>query len=128
MQSISARSLRALLLMVAGTLVGFGMLAYGQGTSGSLTGQVSDPSGAAVVGATVTLTNLGTNYQQTEKSDSSGVYLIQPVEPGNYALAIVASGFAQYKQTGIVIHANEAATQSVNLKVGATGETVSVTS
>ncbi len=127
MQSISARSLRALLLMVAVTIVGFGMLAYGQGTSGSLTGQVSDPSGAAVVGATVTLTNLGTNYQQTEKSDGSGVYLIQPVEPGNYVLAIVQSGFAQYKQTGIVIHANEAATQSVHLKVGATGETVSVT-
>ena len=69
MQSISAKCLRALLLMVAVTLVGFGMLAYGQGTSGSLTGLVSDPSGAAVVGATVTLTNLGTNYQQNEKSD-----------------------------------------------------------
>jgi hypothetical protein len=127
MQSIRAKSLRALKLLIAGCLVGSGVFACGQGTSGSLTGQVSDSMGAAVVGATVTLTNLGTNYKQTEQSSSAGVYLIQPVEPGNYSLAITGPGFANYRQTGIVIHANEAATQNVTLKVGAVGQSVSVT-
>ena len=127
MRSISTEILRSLLLVLVITLVGFGEVAFAQGTSGSLTGQVSDPTGAAVVGATVTLTNLGTNYQQNEKTNSIGVYLITPVEPGNYSLMITAPGFAQYMQTGIVIHANEAATQDVHLKLGATGETVSVT-
>ncbi len=127
MQLMSAKSLRLLVLVIAVALAASGVLTFAQGTSGSLTGQVSDPSGAAVVGASVTLTNLGTNYQQTETSNGSGVYLIQPVEPGNYALSIVAPGFAHYRQTGIVIHANEAATQNVLLKVGATGETISVT-
>lgn len=126
MQWISAKSLRALVLVIAVAL-GSGVLVFAQGTSGSLTGQVSDPSGAAVVGATVTLTNLGTNYQQVENSNSAGVYLIRPVDPGNYSLDIVATGFAQYKQTGIVINANEAATQDVHLKIGAKGETVNVT-
>ena len=52
--------------------------------------------------------------------------MITPVEPGNYLLMITVSGFAAYKQAGIVIHANEYATQDVHMKVGATGETVSV--
>ena len=48
MQLISAKSLRALMLVILVALVGSGVLVYGQGTSGSLTGQVSDPTGAAV--------------------------------------------------------------------------------
>lgn len=127
MRSIGTEILRSLLLVLVITLVGFGEVAFAQGTSGSLTGQVSDTTGAAVVGATVTLTNLGTNYQQTQKTNGIGVYVITPVEPGNYLLTITVSGFAQYRQTGIVIHANEAATQDVHLKLGTTGETVSVT-
>jgi Carboxypeptidase regulatory-like domain len=127
MQSISAKSMRALVLVMTGVLFGFGVLAYGQGTSGSLTGLISDPTGAVVAGASVTLTNLGTNYVQAVNSDATGVYLIKPVEPGNYSLRISATGFAKYVQTGIVIHANEYATQDVHLKVGTTGETISVT-
>ena len=126
MQSVGAKCLRAFLLVVV-TLASCGVLVYSQGTSGSLTGLVSDPSGAVVSGAAVTLTNLGTNYAQSVKTDSTGVYLIKPVEPGKYSLRIAAQGFAGYAQSGIVINANEYATQDVHLKVGTTGETVSVT-
>ncbi len=126
MQFIGAKCLRALLLVFV-ALATCGAFVYGQGTSGSLTGLVSDPSGAVVSGATVTLTNLGTNYAHAVKTDNTGVYLIKPVDPGNYSLKINAQGFEGYVQTGIVIHANEYATQDVHLKVGATGETVSVT-
>ncbi len=126
MHSIGAKCLRALMLVVV-ALAGCGVFVHGQGTSGSLTGLVSDPSGAVVSGATVTITNLGTNYAQTIKTDNTGVYLIKPVEPGKYSMKINALGFAGYVQTGIVIHANEYATLDVHLKVGTTGETVSVT-
>ena len=126
MQSIGAKCLRALMFVVV-ALAGCGVFVYGQGTSGSLTGLVSDPSGAVVSGATVTLTNLGTNFAQTVKTDNTGVYLIKPVEPGSYSMKINAQGFAGYVQTGIVINANEYATQNVHLKIGSTGETVSVT-
>ncbi|HTW81771.1 MAG TPA: carboxypeptidase-like regulatory domain-containing protein [Terracidiphilus sp.] len=119
------RRLRTLMLFAFVFVVS--AFAAAQGTSGSLTGLVSDPTGAAVAGATVTLVNLGTNFQQTETTNGIGVYLISPVEPGNYSLKIVAAGFAEYRQTGIVINANEAATQDVKLKVGAVGQTVSVT-
>ena len=102
---------------------------YGQGTSGSLTGQVSDPSGAAVANATVSLKNVDTDYFQTATSNNSGVYLLKPVMPGNYTLTIAAKGFAAYVQKGIVITANLDATQDVQLKLAsAANETVIVTS
>jgi hypothetical protein len=128
MQSISAKSLRALVLVIAVALVGSGVLVYGQGTSGSLTGQISDPTGAAVANATVTLKNVDTDSVQTATSDNTGVYLLKPVMPGNYSLTIAAKGFAAYVQKGIVITVDLYATQDVHLRVGsATSEVVTVT-
>jgi carboxypeptidase family protein len=126
MQATNAKRRRAFVLAIAALLGGWSVLGHGQGTSGSLSGEVSDPAGAMITGATVTLTNLGTNYAQTEKTDSNGAYIIKPVEPGTYSLLIMTAGFEKYLQTGIVIHANQYATQDVHLQMGATGATVSV--
>jgi hypothetical protein len=127
MQLISAKGLRALLLVV---VVGFisSVLAFAQGTNGSLTGQVTDPSGAAIPNASVALTDVDTNYTQSVVTDASGTYLFNLVPPGNYVLKIGANSFAEYVQRGIVINANLYATQNVRMKVaGAKGETVNVT-
>ena len=125
MRFINATHVRALLLVV---LVGIAGFAYGQGTSASLTGNVTDPAGAAVAGATVTVTNIDTNFTQSVKTDGVGTYLIRPLPIGRYTLAIDAAGFARYVQKGIVLTVNLAATQDVRLKVGAgKAETISVT-
>lgn len=116
-----------LMLLSIAVMTLTGTPAISQGTSGSLTGQVVDATGAVVAGADVTLTNLGTNYVQEQKTDGTGLYLIKPVEPGKYSLAISAPGFQKYVQSGIVMAPNEYATQNVSLKVGATDQTVSVT-
>jgi len=117
------------LVLLAGFLLNWSVPALAQGTSGSLTGQITDPSGAAVVGATVTLKNVGTNYLQTATTDNTGIYLLKPVMPGNYSLAVTAKGFATYVQNGIVITANLYATQDVRLKVASVvAETVTVNS
>lgn len=109
-------------------LVCSGIPVFAQGTNGSLTGQVTDPSGAAVAKASVTLTNLNTNYPQTTTTDDSGIYLFKLIPPGSYSLKINDKGFAEYVQTGIVMNANVNATQNVQLKVsGGQGETVNVT-
>ena len=127
MQSIGAKYLRAFLLVFVALATSSCAFVFGQGTSGSLTGQVTDPTGAAVVGATATLRNVDTDQVQIATSNSAGSYLLKPVMPGNYSLTIHAKGFSEYVQRGIVITANQYATQDVHLKVGATGETVSVT-
>jgi hypothetical protein len=125
----NTKYVRALLLVILVGLAGSGLLAYGQGTSASLSGQVTDPSGAVVSGATVTVTNLGTNFIQSAQTDGAGTYQIRPLPLGSYSLSIDAAGFKHYTQTGIVLTANLSATQDVHLKVGTgRGETVTVTS
>jgi hypothetical protein len=122
---IHAKHVCTLLLVV---LVGLAGFVYGQGTSASMTGNVTDPAGAAVAGAAVTVTNIDTNLTQSIKTDSVGTYLIRPLPIGNYTLTIEAAGFARYVQKGIVLTVNQAATQDVRLKVGAgKAETISVT-
>src|SRR5271170_826364 len=80
-----------------------GTLARGQGTSASLTGQITDASGAAVSGATVIAKNTATNLTQTATSNTVGIYTIAPLSPGNYKLTVEAKGFARYVQQGIVL-------------------------
>jgi hypothetical protein len=127
MQLINAKRLRAFLLVLVVGLVASVVFVQGQGTTGSLTGQVTDPAGAATAGATVTLTDVDTNNSQAIKTDSVGVYLFKLVPPGHYSLTIAGQGFAEYIQKGIVINANLYATQNVQLKLASAGATVNVT-
>ena len=94
MQLLTGRHMRALLLVLT-LFAGGGFFAFAQGTNGSLTGQVTDPSDAAIIGASVTLTNMGTNSAQTISTDSTGVYLFKLVPPGNYILATDNRGIAK---------------------------------
>lgn len=128
MKFVNAKHVRAGLLVILVGFVGSGLLAHGQGTSASLTGQVTDPSGGVIPGAVVTITSVDTNLTQVVKTDGVGTYLIRPLPLGNYSLTIDATGFNHYAQTGIVLTANLSATQDVRLKLGAgKGETVNVT-
>ena len=104
-----------------------GTTAYGQGTSASLTGQVTDSSGAVVPGATVTATSAETNLAQTATANGDGIYLIAPMRPGHYTLTVESKGFERYSQSGIELFANVAATQNVALKTGSVQQTVTVT-
>src|SRR5208282_5495402 len=109
-----------MMLSFAGTLV------FGQGTSASLTGQITDATGAAVTGATVTVKNIGTNLTQTMTTNAVGVYTITPLPPGNYTLTVEAKGFKRYVQQGVVLGVDISATQDVSLKTGSIQETVTV--
>jgi hypothetical protein len=117
-----------LLVLVFGFVSSVGLV-FGQGTTGSLTGQITDPAGAAISKAAVTLTNIDTNSPVSTVSDGQGVYQFKLVPPGKYTLTISAASFASYEQKGIVINANLYATQNVALQIAkAKGETVTVTS
>ncbi len=78
------------LLILFASLAGF---AQGLGTAGSVSGIVTDPNGAVVAGATVTLSNPLTGYSQTITSDTSGAYRFDNVPPNSYSLRVVATGF-----------------------------------
>ena len=70
-------------------------LAMAQSTS-SLNGSVTDPSGAAVSGAKITLTEPATGSQRTATSNASGLYQFLDVPPGDYRLEAAATGFAPF--------------------------------
>ena len=99
---------------------------FGQAAGASLTGQVTDQSGAAVPNATVSVENVGTTLTGQSTSNSEGVYRISPLPPGTYTLTVSASGFSKYVQQGIILTVGLSATQNVSLKVGSATQTVQI--
>lgn len=100
--------------------------AFAQSDRGSVTGKVTDNSGALLPNATVTLTNEATGVSQTATSNQSGEYVFQLLNPGTYDLSVTAQGFKSEKRTHIVVDVNQANDQNVALNVGGATETVEV--
>ena len=93
----------------------------------SLNGIVSDPSGAAVAGARVTLRNEETGASQTTTTDARGVYRFYNVQPGNSALFVDSSGFKRFELSNFYVGVGRDNEIDARLEVGAATETVEVT-
>ncbi|MGA3223172.1 MAG: carboxypeptidase-like regulatory domain-containing protein [Acidobacteriaceae bacterium] len=100
---------------------------HGQDVSG-MTGVVTDSSGAALSGATVTLKNSSTGLQFTATTNSQGVYRFSEVPPGEgYTATFAASGFTAENVDNIYLTVSNIRTQNATLKVGSQGQVVEVT-
>lgn len=117
------------LLSAALCLFVLNTLAFGQGVSGngSVTGRVTDPSGANVPGASIDLVDKSTNLKTSTESDAAGLYIIQNVAPGSYDLVISKSGFRKSVIATQQVVTGTQLTLDIHLEVGATSETVEVT-
>ena len=91
-----------------------------------ITGTVTDPSGAAVGNAQVTVTSVAQGTAHTVTANSGGDFLFAALPVGAYNLAVTAQGFKKYEAKGIVLNVGEKARTDVKLEVGATSETVNV--
>ncbi|MGB9069998.1 MAG: carboxypeptidase regulatory-like domain-containing protein [Candidatus Acidiferrales bacterium] len=96
------------------------------GVGGSISGTVTDPSGAAIVKANVTATSIETGISQSVVSDDQGFYSFQALPVGHYDLQIETTGFEPYRRTGVAIDANGALTIDVVMHVGARTDVVTV--
>jgi uncharacterized membrane protein len=96
------------------------------GTGGSISGTVTDASGAVVVKASVTAKNLETGIAQTVTTDAKGFYSFPALVVGHYDLEISSSAFRPYRRTSITIDANSALTIDVVLTVGEITDAVTV--
>jgi len=90
-----------------------------------LTGDISDPSGAVVSGAEVTLSDLSTNVSQTTTTNQSGHYVFPAVQPGQYKLTVKKAGFRQTTTT-VTISVGQNVAQNLSLELGGVSETVEV--
>src|SRR3984885_14995626 len=101
-------------------------ITFAQTTSGDLVGTVKDSSGAAIVNATVTVTNEATGVAVSINAGAGGEFRAGNLLPGTYDLAVNSPGFQPYTLRGLTIELNKTSTENVTLSVGAT-TTVEVT-
>ena len=93
--------------------------AFGQTVTGSITGQVTDPSGAVVVGATVIAENAATSVKTSATTNAAGVYTIRFLPVGSYTVTIDATGFTSQKVPVFALEINQTAKIDAALKIGA---------
>ena len=98
------------------------------GTTASISGTVTDPSGAVIAGATINATNLETAIVTTLTTNAQGFYSFQELPLGKYSVTVTQAGFKSYVQTGIILDVNSALVIDVALQVGQATEKVEVLS
>ncbi|HYL75387.1 MAG TPA: TonB-dependent receptor [Bryobacteraceae bacterium] len=103
---------------------------FGQAAAinGQIEGTVTDPTGAVVPGAAVSIENVNTGFKRELKTDDSGFFRFTVLPLGTYNLKVVTTGFSPGARNGVVIDAGATATVDIQLRVGGTAEVVDVTS
>jgi hypothetical protein len=109
-----------LLLLATGTLWA--------AVTGSISGTVTDPTGAVIPNAAVTARNTDTGIDSSTQTNAQGFYNFPALPPGKYEVTIKATGFEEYRETGLVLDVNNALRIDAPMKVGAVSQEVSVTS
>jgi Carboxypeptidase regulatory-like domain/TonB dependent receptor len=100
---------------------------FAQTVQGVITGTVTDPSGASVPGATVTIINSGTQFSESTTTSSDGGYRFSLVPPGQYIIEVRSPNFSSFRATGIVVEASQVVPLNVKLELGKTNQVVEVT-
>ena len=117
----------AWIVAVAAAIVCLPLPADAQALYGSLTGAISDSTGAAVPGATVTIKDENTGLELNGVTDETGTYTIRNITGGTYTMKAVLQGFKEFVQTGIPITAGSIVRINGKLEVGTLSESVTVT-
>jgi hypothetical protein len=97
-----------------------------QSTNASLTGRVTDPSKALVVGAKVAAINSDTNFRNEGATNGSGEYYITNLPPGNYRIQIEKTGFKKVIKPDVTLHVQDATELNFELTLGSMSETITV--
>ena len=107
------------LIALAMLMLAFSVSGWAQSTvgTGSLTGAVTDPSGAVVSGAKVIITNVGTGQALNLPANAGGTFASGPLDPGTYKVQVSAKGFSSVNET-IGVEVGNTSTANIKLQVG----------
>jgi len=124
------KTLIKMMLMMVLTMIVSALPAFAQagGATAEIKGTVTDPNGAVVAGATVTATEAQKGVSRTATSDERGEYRLLSLPPGVYQVKIEAKGFANQLVNDLQVTVGQTAEQDFSLKVGASTETVTISS
>jgi hypothetical protein len=101
--------------------------AYAQLDTATISGRVTDASGAVVAGATITIVDVDTNFTSDSKTNSEGFYRVPSLRPGPYRLTAGNPGFKTYQRDGLDLRVGDSLEINVNLEVGSATESIKVT-
>jgi hypothetical protein len=101
--------------------------ASAQVSGAALSGTITDPSGAAVPNAKVTITNTATGVSRDDATDAAGFFSVPNLLPGPYSVTVSAAGFSTTKSSDIVLTVGSSQTLNLSLKIGEANQTVEVT-
>ena len=101
--------------------------AFAQVSGATLSGTITDPSGAAIAGAKITITNKSTGVARDVTSDAAGFYSAPNLLPGPYEVTASASGFSNAKQSDLTLSVGAQQVLNLPLKIGEASQTVQVT-
>ena len=118
--------LRAVLVLSFLTLP-FSPQLLSQAVSGNIIGTVTDPSGAAVGGATVQVSNAGTGSSAQTTTNESGNYTLADLAPGTYSITVAKPGFRTFKQENAAVSVSQSSRVDASLSVGETSQQITVT-
>src|SRR5215470_9478626 len=112
-------------VLVAAWLLSF-CCVFAQTTTGRILGEVYDPTGAAVVGATVTVTESQRAITRSVTTDSSGAYVFSALPPGTYQIRVESRGFKAVSRPNVMLEVAKDADIDFTLQTGNVTETVTV--
>ena len=118
--------MRKLLVSALSFLWLFSLVSLAQIQNGTFTGTVSDPSGAAIPNAKVTVVNTGTSYSSTTTTNSSGLYTVKELPPGAYRVSAEAQGFKTTTRTDVTVSAGTIQRLDFKMELGQAREIVEV--
>jgi hypothetical protein len=126
LKSIFCRGIHVLSLLALTTFL-FTQASNAQSTSGRVRGTVTDASGSAVAGASVSLINVATNVSREAITGGTGEYIFLEVPVGAYEINVNQAGFKKFVRKDIVVDLNAVVGVDIALTVGGSTETVEVT-
>src|ERR1700760_3212284 len=107
-------------------LLSFPFTVHAQSTNALLTGRITDPSNAVIVGARIAAIDTHTNLRYQSASNRSGEYYLPNLPPGRYRIEVEKPGFNKLVKPDVVLHVQDALEINFELKVGAASQTVTV--
>jgi Carboxypeptidase regulatory-like domain len=120
------RSIKRMIFFTLTCVMVCGAVAFGQATSGTISGTMLDPQGNVLAGATVKVKNLGTGATREVTSSSNGTYRVTGLAPGRYEVEAGAQGFSPEKRGELSLTVAEEIVVNFSLKVGVTKQELTV--
>ena len=114
------------ILPIGFIIASFALIASAQSFRATLVGRVTDPGGATVAGANVTVTQNGTNFKRIVTTNGDGEYVVSEIQPGGYTVKIDAPGFKGAINQNVILETDQTRRFDVKLDVGSVNETVTV--